>query len=499
MSGAPVRTGSLHRRVVLAALAVLLAVLVGLGFTVNYLLGERMRSDLRQRLADRALYAQELERQGIAGQTLTDQLTGQGISASLVSGGQTVYGRDKPRPPAPPGAPGKPRPPHSAAGTPVPISTEGNSLSVALDANGGTLRLQASDAEVSHTLGMLRGIEAVVGLVTMAIAALLLTRAVGIALSPLRQMSSLARSIAGGARGQRLRPTKPDTDIGRTAVAFDGMLDELESAEAGAREAENRMRQFLADVSHDLRTPLAGMIASAETLLRANPARPEREARLVDLVREGARASRLVDDLLLVARLDTRAGDLAPRPVDLVTLAHTSVAAVAQRRGDLQVSVRRPDHPAVVVGDADQLRRAIGNLRDNAVSATPPGGEVTVHFGFAADAVAITVTDTGLGVAAADAERIFDRFVSGDASRSGGGSGLGLPIARAIARAHGGDVRCVPVVQGARFDVVLPSTAAPRRLVEDVAHPVRARRSSGLGGLTDGLVELVGDPDPKQR
>ena len=124
------------------------------------------------------------------------------------------------------------------------------------------------------------------------------------ALAPLRRMSALADRIRAGDRGLRLRPARPETDLGRTATAIDAMLDSLEAAESDAQSAELRMRQFLADASHDLRTPLAVMSAAAEELLRADPGRAERERRLVELIREGRRAGRLVDDLLLMARLD---------------------------------------------------------------------------------------------------------------------------------------------------------------------------------------------------
>ena len=342
----PVVTSSLRRRVVIAVLALLLVVLVGLGLLVNAVLGERLRSDLRQRLVDRADYAQLLDTEGLSGQTLTDRLTGAGITTSFVStGGELTVGREAPVPPGA-GGPGvggqRGRPPRNAASAGFDVTRQGNRLTVQLPTRGGTLTLQANDADVSHTLGILRTIEIVAGLAMLLVTGLILIRVVGVALAPLDRMTTLAQRIRDGARGRRLRPTRPDTDLGRTAVAFDGMLDELESAESQALAAEDRMRQFLADASHDLRTPLAAMIASAERILRENPARAGREAQLVHVVRDGQRAARLVDDLLFMARLDVGA---QPRVVH-DSPARVDIGALAgRRRGGASAAATRPRRP----------------------------------------------------------------------------------------------------------------------------------------------------------
>ena len=176
--------------------------------------------------------------------------------------------------------------------------------------------------------------------------AVIVVLVVGLALAPLRRMRTLADRIRGGGRGIRLRPTKPTTDLGRTALAIDEMLEALESAEAEARAAELRMRVLLADVSHDLRTPIAGVIASAEQLLRDNPDRIQREHRLVGVIQEGRRAARLVDDLLLMARLDA-VGAPEPSPVvDVVDVTESVVSSTATRisgpESDPGTRVRQP-------------------------------------------------------------------------------------------------------------------------------------------------------------
>ena len=238
------------------ALGLLMVVLVAVALVVNYFLGDRMRTDLRQRLLDRASYGQLLSDQGVSGQTLADRLAGQGITSSLTTpGGQEYIGREAP---AFPGRPG-PRPPvppiHRTTAT---VQENGEQLSVRLDLGDATLTLQTSQAEIDHTLALLGRIELIAGAVTLLVVGLIMIRLVGLALAPLDRMTALAWRIRDGARGRRLRPTRPSTDLGRTAAAFDGMLDALEAAEADARSAQDRMRQFLADASHDLRTPARG-------------------------------------------------------------------------------------------------------------------------------------------------------------------------------------------------------------------------------------------------
>lgn len=186
----PVVTSSLRRRVVVAVLALLLVVLVGLGLLVNAVLGERLRADLQQRLVDRADYARLLDTQGVSGQTLTDRLTGAGITTSFVStGGDVTVGREAPVTPGGAGGPGpggpRGRPPHSAASPNVEVTRQGTRLTVQLPTSGGTLTLQANDADVAHTLRILRNTEIVAGLATLLVTGLILIRVVGVALAPL--------------------------------------------------------------------------------------------------------------------------------------------------------------------------------------------------------------------------------------------------------------------------------------------------------------------------
>ena len=439
-----VRTPSLRLRVAVAVLVLLAAVLVGLGLLVNAVLAARLESDLRGRLAERAGFAQLLVGRGLADQELADRLTGQGISAAVRDGGGEVYGRSRPDGPRR----GGPRPPAPAPAAPVDVRQVDGAYVVELPLAPGTLTLSAGDAEIVRTLAQLRTVELVAGLGTVLVTGLLLTRVVAGALAPLGRMTALAGRIAAGDRGARLRPTRPGTDLGRTAVAFDGMLDALE-------DSERRMRGVLADASHDLRTPIAGLLAAAESLLRDDPDRAERERRLVAMVRESRRAGRLVDDLLLMARLDGAdpTAELRRQPVDLAALAEEVASGQRLLGADARSAATGR---AWVLGDPQQLTRVLTNLADNARRLA---GSIRFAVRTEPGRVLVEVTDDGPGVPPADRERIFQRFVRLDPAVTGDTArhGLGLPIARAVARAHGGDLTCADAPLGARFVLTLPT------------------------------------------
>ena len=297
----------------------------------------------------------------------------------------------------------------------------------------------------------------------LALSALLVAVAVRLALRPLDSMAALASRIAGGSRGSRLAPSRTDTEIGRTAHAFDEMLDELEGAESRARRAEEQTRAFLADAAHELRTPLTGVQAAAETLLQHRDAMTTDERERIEalLVGEAQRAGRLVAALLAVARLDAGVAPVSS-PVDLRRLVDDEVGRARLLWSQTTVDAVGP--PLTVPGDAAALGGVLRNLVDNACRAAGVGGTVRVVVGSHDGQAVLDVLDDGPGVAPADRERIFERLVRLDAARSAdaGGSGLGLAIARGAARAHRGDLVCLPVAppgHGADFRLTLPLVA----------------------------------------
>jgi signal transduction histidine kinase len=242
------------------------------------------------------------------------------------------------------------------------------------------------------------------------------------------------------------------------ASAFDRMVDALQEALDRSRSAEATTRQFLADASHELRTPIAKLQATAETLLREQPARPDRDALEARLAGDAARLGRLVADLLDLARLDgapaAEAGEVDLRHVARAALDDAGAAA---DRIELDVA---PGGPPRVRGDARALARVVRNLLDNAATAAPAEGRIRLELDGTTSEALLRVVDDGPGVAAAERERIFERFVRLDARAGRPGAGLGLAIARGIARQHGGDLRCDSVEHGASFTLRLPAAGA---------------------------------------
>lgn len=469
---APLRSGSLRRRTIVAVLAVVALLLVVLAVVVDLALGARLRGQIEERLRDRAAAAASLVGT-VDDADLAERLSDQGLAVRIDSagGGSVVAGPSPDQlregPPGPggpgPGDRSEPSPSASTNGVEVVASAvSGDDQLVTLSStlsDGSTLTLTASAVGVGETLVQVRWIVAVSSVGVLVLAAGAVTLAVRRSLQPLDQVSRVARAIGAGERERRLRPTRSDTEIGRVATALDDMLDDVVGAEHAARDAEARLRAFLSDAAHELRTPVAGIRAAAETLVRADLEGPDREVLAAHVAREAARASRLVDDLLTMARVD-RGLELVRARADLRDLVRAEARRVPLTHPSLSVRVDVPDTVVPVVVDVDRIAQVLSNLVENAARATAGRGTVALTLVRDTDAgtATVRVTDDGPGVPAAERERIFDRLVRLDEGREkAGGVGLGLPIARGIARAHGGDVRCVPVPMGARFDVTLPA------------------------------------------
>jgi len=223
------------------------------------------------------------------------------------------------------------------------------------------------------------------------------------------------------------------------------------------RHAEERMRRFLADASHELRTPIAGVQASAETLLRTNPSRATREKIILQILRESHRAGRLIDDLLAITRLE-QGIPLAREPFDLMPLTTAAVELTRELAPTVDVQLHAPSRVRLH-GDPERIRQILDNLLSNARHATPDGGQITVRVTDHADRIQVEVTDTGPGIPPPDRERVFERFtrLNGTYPSRTVGNGLGLAIARSIATAHSGTLTCAdPASQGARFQLRLP-------------------------------------------
>jgi two-component system, OmpR family, sensor kinase len=449
------RTVSLRRRVTVLSLTVLAAVLLVVGVLTDIVFSAQIRSELRQQLDVRAALAGQLVAQGVPAAEVARRVEAPGIEAEVVASDGSVYAGDDDEPWGPP--PWRGRPPGGDHGWWDDDASEWRDAQV-LElplADGSQLTLAATGGPVSGAQEFLRRTLLVLSLAALAVAGIVMLLSTRVALAPLDAMTAVARSITSGDRGRRLAPTRTDTELGRTATAFDSMLDELEGAEAAARASEARTRRFVADAAHELRTPIAGVQAVAEAALAPNMAPEERERLHLLMLRESRRAGRLVDDLLVLARLDAGL-ELRREPVDLLELARGEAERGRFVAPDQEVRVH--GESVTVPGDASRLAQVLGSLLDNARRHAGPGAvTVTVSIGKPAT---VLVTDDGPGVPPADRERIFDRLVRLDEARGeDGGAGLGLAIARGIAQAHGGDLRCVdpPSGHGAAFALTLPS------------------------------------------
>jgi len=314
----------------------------------------------------------------------------------------------------------------------------------------GLVRVAASLDVVTRTTQTLLGllVAGTLGLVLLVI--LGSGVAVRWGLRPLEQMATVTEGITAHHLDQRLILRNPPAEVARLAATFDAMLDRLDAAFA-------TQRRFVADASHDLRTPLATLHGRSEVLLLNSDLDAETRAGLLLIRAEAARLGRLVANLLLLARGD-EGQPLDRRPVDLdVLLLEVAHQARAQAQG-VTVTLGHEDQ-AQVLGNADLLKQALLNLVDNALTYTPPGGQVVLSLTVSTAQVQVAVRDSGPGIAPDDVEHIFERFYRTDQARSrhSGGAGLGLSIVRWIAEAHGGRVTVKSVVgAGSTFTLVLP-------------------------------------------
>jgi two-component system, OmpR family, sensor kinase len=431
-------TVSLRLRVTAAVMIVLAVMLVLLSIAVNAIFIAQSNRNLDALLAGQAQLARQLARSGAGPQQIVNRMQAGGVQAHLVLRNGTEFG------------------------TPITSGAAIKRTTIMLNApsrvDGASLTLAVDAALVSEARRTLRRVLMITGVIALAVSAVLVAAAVRVALRPLDSMAALAKTISQGNRGYRLSPTRTDTELGQTARAFDEMLDELEGAERRAQQAEERTRAFLADAAHELRTPIAGVQAAAETMLHHDDQldRDERQHLQALLVREAERAGALISDLLAAARLDAGI-DLDLAPISLRTLVHTELDRVRLLHPEATVTMSGPE--VIARADAGKVSSIIRNVIDNAMRAAGAKGKVHVvvreHDQFAI----AEFWDSGPGVPPSERERIFQRLVRLDHGRAGdaGGSGLGLAIARGYARAHGGDLTCEePRGVGAMFRLVLP-------------------------------------------
>jgi two-component system OmpR family sensor kinase len=269
---------------------------------------------------------------------------------------------------------------------------------------------------------------------------------------PLEQIATAARTIGGTNLQARIPEVYPDVELREVARVLNDMLARLEAAFVA-------QRRFVADASHELRSPLANLRGTVEVALRRPRSADEYRDALTISLTEAERLSRLVDDLLTLSRVDANQFALDVCPCDLSDIAHDAVTAHAARSQEKGVQVRLDAQPVPVIGDAHRLRQVVDNLLDNGLRYGPAGSEVIVRTRQEDGHALLSVQDAGPGLSQDDQVHVFDRLYRADASRArdSGGLGLGLPIAKAIVDAHHGhvSVRSEPG-EGCLFSVLLP-------------------------------------------
>ncbi|MFL5846623.1 MAG: sensor histidine kinase [Solirubrobacteraceae bacterium] len=316
--------------------------------------------------------------------------------------------------------------------------------------------------QTDETLDRLLVVEGLVILGILAVLGFVAWVVVRVGLLPLDRIGHTAGRIAGGDLSHRVESTDPRTEVGRLGTALNAMLDRLEKAFAERQASEDRLRRFLADASHELRTPLSSIRGYAELYRMGatrEPAEVERSMKRIE--GEAERMGVLVEDLLTLARLDEVA-DAPHVEVDVGNLARDTVDDARATAPDREITLRA-DGPALVSGDAHQLRQVLANLVRNALVHTPEGTGIEVAAEREDGQVRVEVRDHGPGLPTADADAIFERFWRAEGGRERGkdGAGLGLAIVAGIVDAHGGSVSARNAEGGgAAFTVTLPARSA---------------------------------------
>jgi signal transduction histidine kinase len=431
------KTGSLRARVIVTTVVLFAVVLVAVVTAVTLAYRAKLDGDLRKRLSAAGA---AVERAGSAAavKPLIPGLALEGIAIRFEA------------------APGTGPPKPSST-----IRTRGSLLVLDEVLPDRThVVFSASRRSIDHAVTNLLLVELLVAAAALALATLLVLRGTRTALRPLAAVIETATRISHGDSNLRLEPSRTDTELGSLAAAFDQMVDALETAIEEARASDAATRRFLADASHELRTPIAALQASVETLLREQPERPERDRLEAAVARDSERLGRLVNDLLGLARLEAHPSRTA---VDLAEIARALVEDARSRTPDAAITLSAGED-TTAYGDPEALERVLRNLVENAVAAIGPVGRIDVQLRRQNGYVYAHVVDDGPGVPEDQRERIFERFVRLDHGKPG--HGLGLAIARRIARQHEGDLSCDPTPNGASFTLELPAEA--QRFVEGV-------------------------------
>ena len=331
-------------------------------------------------------------------------------------------------------------------GRPFTVNAAGENfrvLALPLPSNLGSVAIAQSLNDVDRTLSRLQWLFFFIGFVIVGLIAFASRTMIKVGLKPLSDVEDTAEKIAAGDLSARLPDAKPTTEVGRLTTSLNTMLARIEESFAIRKTSEDKLRRFVADASHELRTPLTAIRGFAELHRQGAVAGGEDTKQLLSRIEgESVRMGSLVEDLLLLARLD-QAREMEHLPVDIAQVTRDAVASAQVAGADHPISLTGDLDELYTLGDHNRIHQVVANLLANARTHTPAGTEIAVSIAEGADGVRIAVSDTGPGLSEEDQKRIFERFYRADSSRvriDGEGSGLGLSIVDAVMKAHGGSV-----------------------------------------------------------
>jgi two-component system, OmpR family, sensor kinase len=327
----------------------------------------------------------------------------------------------------------------------------------------GTVVVAQSFEDIDRTLRRLQALFILIGLVMILFIVLASRKVITVGLHPLATVEATAVRIAEGDLTARLPDVKPNTEVGRLVKTLNTMLGRIEESFAARVESESKLRRFVADASHELRTPITAIRGFAELHRQGAVTGEEKTKELIGRIEnESKRMGSLVEDLLLLARLD-QSRQMSAEPVNLSKLVLDAVESARAAGPNHPVTFNNLDEEIYALGDNDRIHQVVANLLANARTHTPAGTLIDVSVSQGDDGVRIRIADNGPGLSKKDQERIFERFYRADSSRvrtDGEGTGLGLSIVDAVMRAHAGQVSVESEVgKGAAFTLFFPVSA----------------------------------------
>jgi len=350
-------------------------------------------------------------------------------------------------------------------GQPFTIKANGENfrvLALPLPSSLGSVAIAQSLNDVDRTLSRLQWLFFFIGLVIVCLIAFASRTMIKVGLKPLSEVENTAEKIASGDLSARLPDAKPTTEVGRLTTSLNTMLSRIEESFALRKASEDKLRRFVADASHELRTPLTAIRGFSE-LHRQGAVMGEKDTKqlLARIEGESIRMGSLVEDLLLLARLD-QSREMEALPVDIAAVTSDAVASAQVAGPSHPISLSADVGELYILGDKNRIYQVVANLLANAKTHTPDGTKITVSIVRSDDGVRISVSDNGPGLSEEDQKRIFERFYRVDSSRvrvDGEGSGLGLSIVDAVMQAHGGNVSVSSELgKGATFILFFPQT-----------------------------------------